>query len=231
MGEKMNPVKEKTRVQRYTALLQKRRWLTESTMEVEFSRPSKFPFTPGQRICFVYQGKERDYSLISAPDDTKLAICIRLVEGGFFSPILAAAEIGTRLSFTGPHGYFTFHPSERPAIFVATGTGIAPFVSMSRSGTTGFTLLHGVRTPPELYYESLFRTAAKAYVPCLTSAPKDASLPESAFNGRVTDYLEKHLPFGAYDFYLCGRQDMIRDVTFLVDERFPGPFIYTEIFY
>ncbi|MDB4443970.1 hypothetical protein N9174_01345 [bacterium] len=92
-------------------------------------------------------------------------------------------------------------------------------------------LLHGVRTPSELYYESLFRTAAKGYVPCLTSVAKDAPVPESAFYGRVTQYLQKHLPSGAYDFYLCGRQDMIRDVTFLVDERFPWSFIYTEIFY
>lgn len=35
----------------------------------------------------------------------------------------------------------------------------------------------------------------------------------------------------AYDFYLCGCREMIRDVTLLVDERFPGSYIYTELFY
>jgi NAD(P)H-flavin reductase len=50
-------------------------------------------------------------------------------------------------------------------------------------------------------------------------------------HGRVSDYLEAHLPDGAYDFYLCGRQDMIRDVTLLVDEKFPGSLVYAETFY
>ena len=51
------------------------------------------------------------------------------------------------------------------------------------------------------------------------------------FHGRVTDYLRDKLPVTAYDFYLCGRREMIRDVTLLVDERFPGSHIYTEPFY
>ncbi len=39
------------------------------------------------------------------------------------------------------------------------------------------------------------------------------------------------LPVKAYDFYLCGCREMIRDVTLLVDERFPCSYIYTELFY
>jgi hypothetical protein len=47
----------------------------------------------------------------------------------------------------------------------------------------------------------------------------------------VTDYIRNRLPPRTYDFYLCGRQDMIRDVTLLVDERFDGSLVYSEIFY
>jgi benzoate/toluate 1,2-dioxygenase reductase subunit len=43
--------------------------------------------------------------------------------------------------------------------------------------------------------------------------------------------LQEHLPAAQYDFYLCGRREMIREVTWLVDERFPGSFIYSEQFY
>ena len=227
----MRAFEQKTQQKRFTTQLLKRRWITEGTMEVALSRPPEFDFTPGQRIRIVRQEKERDYSLISTPDDSILVLCVRVVEGGIFSPVLASVENGASFSFTGPHGYFTWRSTGRPAIFVATGTGIAPFVSMSRSGTTGFTLLHGVRTPSELYYASLFRTVAKPYVPCLTKVPKEAPMPDNAFHGRVTRYVEKNLTPGEYDFYLCGRQDMIRDVTFLVDDRFPGSFVYTEIFY
>ena len=49
--------------------------------------------------------------------------------------------------------------------------------------------------------------------------------------GRVTEYLDQHLTPGTYDFYLCGRSEMIRDVTLLIDERFPGSLVYTELFY
>ena len=112
---------------------------------------------------------------------------------------------------------------------MAIGTGIATFVSMIRSGTTGFTLLHGVRGLSELYYESLFRTFAKMYVPCLTRVPKESLLHGKVYYGRVTGYLKTHLPPGFYDFYLCGRQDMIRDIIFLVDERLPGSFIFRRL--
>jgi hypothetical protein len=47
----------------------------------------------------------------------------------------------------------------------------------------------------------------------------------------VTDYLQKNLAPGEYDFYLCGRREMIHDVTLLIDERFEGSLIYTEIYY
>jgi NAD(P)H-flavin reductase len=111
---------------------------------------------------------------------------------------------------------------------VATGTGLAPFVSMARSGVAGFILLHGVNSAKDLYYTSVFKSAAKQYLPCISETDKLAG---EYFRGRVTDYLQKNLTPGLYDFYLCGRREMIRDVTFLVDERFPGSFIFTEIFY
>ena len=42
---------------------------------------------------------------------------------------------------------------------------------------------------------------------------------------------EAKLARRAYDFYLCGREEMIRDVTLLVDEAFPGSRVYAEIFF
>jgi benzoate/toluate 1,2-dioxygenase reductase subunit len=215
----------------HTSILLDRRRLTERTMEIELTRPSSFDFAAGQRIRFIHHSLERDYSLISTPTDSTLALCVRIVEGGVFSSLLASAPLGRRFSFTGPHGYFTFRPSGRPAVFIATGTGIAPFVSMARSGAAGFILLHGVKAAEDLYYESLFRDRAKRYIPCLSGEWNQAAASAGAFRGRVTDYLERNLPSGVYDFYLCGRLEMVRDVILLVDETFPGSFVFTEIFY
>ena len=215
----------------YSSKLLDRRWLTEKVFEIELSKPASFQFMAGHRIQLLRGDMQRDYSLITGPADSTLALCVYNLAGGRFSPVLASAPVGSSLSFTGPHGYFTYRPSARQAVFVATGTGIAPFLSMVRSGITGFTLLHGVRTPKELYYQDDFRRTARLYVPCLSATFSAKGAPDTGFRGRVIQYLEEHLPLGEYDFYLCGGQKMIRDVLFLVDTRFPGSLVYTEIFY
>ncbi len=92
-------------------------------------------------------------------------------------------------------------------------------------------MLHGVRAPSELYYGELFRSVSKRYVPCLSGIAADEGLPGEAFRGRVTEYLKNRLEPGVYDFYLCGRSEMVRDVIFLVDELLPGSLVYTEIFH
>jgi NAD(P)H-flavin reductase len=214
-----------------SAELIKRRWLSEKAFEIEISRPAFFKFTAGQTIRFIHHGLERYYSLISGPDEPTLCLCVRFVEKGTFSVVLSTAEPGTQFQFTGPHGYFTFKPSNRKAIFVATGTGIAPFVSIASSGVGGFMLLHGVSYMEDLYYQDQFRSIPEKYVPCVSATPASDLQPHGIFNGRVTDYISRNLPTAKYDFYLCGRQEMIRDVIHLVDERFPGSYIYTEVFF
>jgi ferredoxin-NADP reductase len=218
----------KIRVQKYTASLLRRKWLSKKTFQIVLSLPPGFNFKPGQRIRLNLDRKERDYSIVSAPQESDLTLCIRMVTGGTLSPLLSVADIGTAISLEGPHGYFTYKQSPRPAVFVATGTGIVPFCSMARSGISGFTVLHGVRSPNDLYYASRLRQSAAKYIACLSETKE---LPGDVFPGKVTDYLEQHLNPGAYDFYLCGRKEMIRDATLLIDERFPKSLIYTELFY
>jgi benzoate/toluate 1,2-dioxygenase reductase subunit len=209
-------------------VLLKRQWLSDKSFEIILSLPPQFEFQPGQRISLSLNGHERDYSVVSAPGESELTLCIRCVAGGRVSAPLSVIDIGSSLLISGPYGYFTYKPSVRPAVFIATGTGIAPFCSMVRSGISGFTLLHGVSRADDLYYMSLFQEAAKKYVPCLTETRK---LPANAFGGNVAAYLQRHLELKAYDFYLCGRREMIRDVTLLIDERFPESLVYTELFY
>jgi len=212
----------------YDTKLLDRRQLSDNTFEAVFSRPSGFEFTAGQRIRLIHGELERDYSLANAPDDAVLVLCIRQVAAGRFSPLLSSIPVGTSFTFSGPHGYFVFRASVRPPVFVATGTGVAPFVAMARSSVSAFALLHGVRQAGECYYASLFRSKARRYVLCLSEEEPSTT---GTFGGRVTDYLASHLEPDRYDFYLCGRGEMIRDVTWIVDDRFPGSIVYTEIFY
>jgi len=224
----MESVSRNLRPGPFTSRILGRRWLSPTAFELRLDRPSGFDFQPGQRVRLASGPDERDYSIAAAPADPEVVLCIRRVAGGALSEWLATAGIGTAISCSGPHGYFTFKPSPRPAIFVATGTGVAPFVSMAKAGAEGFMLLHGVRRAEDLFYRDLLSAAARRYMACLSQGAPDA--PE-VLTGRVTRHLERLVPPGACDFYLCGRGEMIRDVTWRIDERFSGSRVYSEIFY
>jgi len=225
------PFQEDKKIGLHKTQLLSRSWITEDAFEIRFSRPPLFQFAPGQRVRFIRNEVERDYSPVSSPQDEGIDFLVKSVKGGVFSSALASAREGDPFHFTGPHGYFGFYPSERLPVFVATGTGVAPFVAMARAGVKDFILLHGVRRFLDLYYEPLFRKTSKLYVPCLSAVKDPGEGVPGGFPGRVTGYLADHLASGAYDFYLCGNSDMIRDVILLVDQRFTDSRVYAETFY
>jgi len=224
----MESVNRDLRPSPFAAGILSRRWLSPTTFELTLERPAGFNFQPGQRVRLGKGPNEREYSIAAAPGDPDVVLCIRRVGSGGGSAWLSTAGIGTELRGSGPHGYFNFKPSPRPAIFVATGTGVAPFVSMAKAGTKGFTLLHGVKRAEDLFYRDLLSASAQRYMACLS---EETSADPTVFAGRVTRHLERQVPPGACDFYLCGRSEMIRDVTWLVDDRFPGSRVYSEIFF
>jgi benzoate/toluate 1,2-dioxygenase reductase subunit len=214
-----HPAKRRARVLRCAPL-------SKSAFEIELERPADFLFEAGQSIRVYIGGESRDYSLAGSPSVQTLLLVVRRIAGGAVSPALAAASPGSSLDFTGPHGVFTLKPSPRLAVLVATGVGIAPFLSMVRGGATGFTLLHGVRSVDELFYRRELEVAAARYAPCLSRRASPG-----CFAGRVIAWARDHLSTGGFDFYLCGARAMVRDMILLVDERFPGSRVYTEIFF
>ena len=206
-----------------------RRWLTRDTFVLDLEQPPDFRFIAGQRIQIRVGEEDRDYSLIPGDRPQTLTLLIRSVPGGSVSVHLGRSAPGVPLAFSGPSGHFIYRSASRTAVFIATGTGVAPFTAMCRSGVTGFTLLHGVRRAEDLYFRDMLEAAAGQYIPCLSGMADP--LPARAFAGRVTACLEERLPRGDYDFYLAGRRDMIADVTAIVDARYPSARVYAEIFY
>lgn len=215
----------------YTTQILARRWLSDRAYELELRRPQNFTFRPGQYVRFPHEGEDRAYSMLSPPSEPTLRFLIRYVKQGNFSHYLAKAEPGTALHLSRPQGYFLFTPSDRQAVFIATGTGVAPFVAMARAGVRNCILLHGVQTDSELYYETLLRSGSSQYLPCLSQHSEGSPLPLHGFRGRVSEYMQRHFPSGQYDFYLCGSQEMIRHVLLIIDDRFPDSIVRTEIFY
>lgn len=212
---------------RFTALLVSRRWLAPNILELSLNRPAERTFIPGQFYRFLMDGYQRDYTMVSHPDAETVDFCISLVEGGRFSKTLRQARAGDAFHLSGPHGHFIYQGPVNPAVFIATGTGIAPFVAFCRSGVTDALLLHGVSESGQLVYRHLLQSRLRGYIPCISQP--DPHLPgEGIFSGRVTRYLETSLQSGTYDFYLCGRRGMIRDATALIDTDFGDSRIFIE---
>jgi ferredoxin-NADP reductase len=207
-----------------------RKWLVPEILEVRLSRPAGFRFIPGQFVRFMMDGYERDYTMVSVPDDETLDFCIAMVDQGRFSDDILKADLGSPFALSGPHGHFIFQGPVNPAVFVATGTGIAPFVAFCRGGGQDALLLHGADTSERLIYRDLLQARCRRYVPCISNPAKTETRPENAFAGRVTRYLEDALNPGSYDFYVCGRRSMVQDVTAIVDERFDGSRLFIEVY-
>jgi len=114
--------------------------VADGTLEFRLSRPPGFEFRAGQSVSLalldpprVPSSAQRTLSLASAPGDPDLAVATRMREGSAYKRALGALGVGSGLRLRGPRGAMTLHEdASRPAVFVAGGIGITPFMSMLR---------------------------------------------------------------------------------------------------
>ena len=74
----------------------------------------------------------RSYSFSTGPGQDEVAFLVRnITHGVLMSPYLRdRAQVGDKIEFTGPLGSFFLREIKRPVLFLAGGTGLAPFLSM-----------------------------------------------------------------------------------------------------
>jgi ferredoxin-NADP reductase len=212
----------------FMAVLADRRWLAPGILEFRLRRPNGFKFIPGQFLRFIMDGYQREYTMVSRPEAQTLVFCIAVVDGGRFSASIQHARIGSVFQVSGPLGHFIFQGTATPAVFVATGIGISSFAAFCRGGAACAVLLHGVRHPDGLIYRDVLQSSVKSYVACIGTPSTTTGDGIEVFPGHVTGYLNSELAPGAYDFYLCGRRDMIRDATAIIDGRFGDSRLFIE---
>ena len=187
-------------------------------------------FNPGQVIKIAADPHEppRIYSICSGNKEEELSVLFNVKPSGILTPKLAHIKPGDEIFVSSPYGSFTC--DETPAYWISTGTGIAPFYSMIRSGRfKNKKLLHGVSFANQFYFEDfLMKELGDHYIRCC-SREKTGNF----YHGRVTDYLLGLTEFPKEDkYYLCGQALMVVEVRdLLIQKGVPYHQIFAEIFF
>jgi ferredoxin--NADP+ reductase len=182
----------------------------------------------------------RAYSISSASvERAYLEFYLALVTSGELTPRLFALPHGSRL-FLGPKasGFFTLDrvAPGKAVILVATGTGLAPYVSMLRTLLINetkrkFVVLHGARCSWDLGYRAELESLARlrpnfTYIPAITRPEQDphfrgyaGRIQKLIAEGLVEKLSDVRLDPAQTDVFLCGNPDMIEQVKSLLLAR------------
>ncbi|MFO7655417.1 MAG: ferredoxin--NADP reductase [Candidatus Krumholzibacteriia bacterium] len=176
----------------------------------------------------------RPYSVASSPAERDVMefYIVRVREGRLTPGLFDVPEGGRVWLDSRARGRFTLEgvPADIDLVLVATGTGVAPYVSMLRTHRgqgrwRRFILIHGARRERDLGYREEIETARREdpsilYLPTVTREPADSLWP--GLRGRVQDVLQPAAfreltgtdlrPDRCYVF-LCGHPEMIQSTS------------------
>ena len=220
------------------------RW-TPTLFSFTMTRPAHFKFTAGQfaRIGLKV-GEElvvRAYSVVSSPFDETLEFFSIVVPDGAFTSNLQHLKVGDELYLEKiPYGYLTLARYQQPLPhdlwLLATGTGLAPFLSMLQDFDTWskyqkINLVYSVRTAAELAYVDRIQEIAETFgeehngfkfIPIITrdpSAPLHDRLPILIENGGLEKSAGIELNPNTSHVMLCGNPQMVDDTKEALKRR------------
>lgn len=220
------------------------RW-TPTLFSFTMTRPAHFKFTAGQfaRIGLKV-GEElvvRAYSVVSSPFDETLEFFSIVVPDGAFTSNLQHLKVGDELYLEKiPYGYLTLARYQQPLPhdlwLLATGTGLAPFLSMLQDFDTWskyqkINLVYSVRTAAELAYVDRIQEIAETFgeghngfkfIPIITrdpSAPLHDRLPILIENSELEKSAGIELKPNTSHVMLCGNPQMVDDTKEALKRR------------
>ena len=211
-------------VRKLPARVQKLERAADDVMIVHLKLPAneRLQYLPGQYIDILLKdGSRRSFSMANPPhDDEFVQLHIRHVPGGAFTDhVFSTMKERDILRFEGPFGtFFLREESDKPIVFVASGTGFAPIKAVLEAAfkkgiARPMTLYWGGRRPKDLYLDALPRRWADdqngfRYVPVISDA-----LAEDGWTGRagfVHRAVMEDIPdLSGYQVYACGVPVMV----------------------
>ncbi len=205
------------------------RKLTDETFSLKLPK-GRFKFKAGQHISLGIHGdyQSREYSIYNGENDKYLEVLVKEVKDGYFTPKLGKLKIGSLVEVNGPFGKFRIDEKkieDHKFVFVASGTGIAPFRSMVRTHPNlDYHIIHGVRYGTEAYDKDEYDP--KRHTLC-TTGDKSGDV-----HGRLTKYLKKTAFEAGTQFYLCGNSNMIFDALDILKKKgFDRDQVHCEVYF
>lgn len=193
------------------------------TILLELKLQEPFKFQAGQFIlAYVNIDKKeenRAFSICSNPSQKTIKLLIKKYNKGKVSPALYNLKPGDNLKIRGPFGVFTVNQPEKEEIFfIASGTGIAPLISMiyeilEKNPKKKITLIYGYREEENCFFKEELENLEKNFENfkihhCSTKPPKSWS----HLKGRVTEHILKIIKNNENkETYICGPNQMIND--------------------
>lgn len=198
-------------------------------IHLQLHDPQRIEFKAGQYVDLLVPGtiEWRSYSMANPPSRrSEIEIMVKLMPGGLFSSYVdRQLKPGEHLTMRGPYGNFylrnTQHApgnTQREAIFIAGGSGMAPILSLLRDmaeqkDSRSVTYFYGARTRRDLFlldelhgFEQ--RLPHFRFVPALSEPTAEDAW--SGEIGLITDVVKRLVPHGGdKQGYMCGPTAMI----------------------
>ncbi len=238
-------------VREYYAVVESITDLTDVIKMLRFKLPedAEMNFKPGQYVQLkapIYEGNDeevyRAYSIASSPSmKGYIDLVIGYVPQGIATTYVHRhLKVGDEVSLNGPYGDFYYHDNDREMIMVATGTGVAPILSIlnymkehdiKRKARFYF----GAKTTKDLFMLDYFKELEETlydfkFIPTLSRVSDDDDW--DGERGRVNKAIDKLLQDGENkEAYLCGNAAMIESVVkSLTAKGVPEELIYYDKF-
>lgn len=213
-------------------VIENRQW-TDTLFSLRVESP-RLRFEAGQfvRIALDIDGERiaKPFSFVNAPEDPLLEFYGVIVREGPLSPRLARLKAGDTLYVAdNPAGWLIASevPPAEDLWMVATGTGIAPFLSILRTEAPWqryrrVILVHGVRNANELVYRDLIEQVSRAwpgrlsYVRFVSREKQwgvlEGRIPAAVADGRL-EAAAAPISAERSQFMLCGNPAMLKDMA------------------
>jgi ferredoxin-NADP reductase len=193
-------------------------------------------FNPGQFFSIGVPGVpiNREYSVSSGIDENYLDFLIREINGGVLSAKLKNLKKDDQIKILGPYGEFYLKEfnTNKKCNFFASGSGLAPFLSIIRSfNNLNYNIFHGVRLFEDIYTENELKNY-NVFISKFNNKEKHTDI--KTYNGRITSNFEiiKNYINSKDFFFICGNSLMINDVyDYLEKNNIQNSNIYSELFF